>query len=74
MLSYEVFERNTAKFWVHPRDVMRLKVLVAQHVPISVYGRQEKLTSGGYMQGQIAPYQLVYCLGCWPRLRAECCA
>ena len=31
------FERKTTKYWVEPRDVMRLKLAVARHLPVLVY-------------------------------------
>lgn len=31
------FERKTTKYWVDPRDVVRLKLAVAKHLPVLVY-------------------------------------
>ena len=37
------FSRVVKKFWILPKDVMRFKLFVMQHLPILVYGEREKL-------------------------------
>ncbi len=41
------FVRATTKFWVQPMDATRLKCEIIKHMPISIFGRREKLTEGG---------------------------
>mmetsp|Transcript_67002 Transcript_67002/g.160552 ORF Transcript_67002/g.160552 Transcript_67002/m.160552 type:complete len:660 (-) Transcript_67002:62-2041(-) len=38
----ESFVRNTAKYWVKPEQVMRLKARLLQHLPILIFGVSEK--------------------------------
>uniref|UniRef100_A0A7S3UB82 SPX domain-containing protein n=1 Tax=Picocystis salinarum TaxID=88271 RepID=A0A7S3UB82_9CHLO len=32
------FERKTTKYWVHPKHVLRVKLLVIKHLPVLIFG------------------------------------
>ena len=56
------FSRVVKKFWILPKDVMRFKLFVMEHLPILVYGEREKLLDSmrraeGYMGPQAFPLQ-----------------
>lgn len=40
------FRRVTRKFWLLPRDVVRFKAQVLQHLPVLIYGDRQKLSEG----------------------------
>lgn len=54
------FSRVVKKFWILPKDVMRFKLFVMEHLPILVYGEREKMLDGirraeGYTGPQTFP-------------------
>lgn len=38
------FQRETTKFWLQPRDAVRFKAEMIQHVPILIYGSRPRLS------------------------------
>ncbi len=40
------FERKNFKYWVHPANVLRLKLACARHLPVLVYGQCSPLEAG----------------------------
>jgi SPX domain protein involved in polyphosphate accumulation/uncharacterized membrane protein YidH (DUF202 family) len=56
------FSRVVKKFWILPKDVMRFKLFVMEHLPILVYGAREKLLdevrrAEGHMGAQSFPIE-----------------
>ena len=35
------FERRTTKYWIRPRDVLRVKLATCKHLPVLVFGGQD---------------------------------
>jgi SPX domain protein involved in polyphosphate accumulation/uncharacterized membrane protein YidH (DUF202 family) len=46
------FSRVTKKFWILPKDIMRFKLFVMQHLPILVYGERNKVLDAVLRQRQ----------------------
>jgi NAD(P)H-dependent flavin oxidoreductase YrpB (nitropropane dioxygenase family) len=40
------FTRTTSKYWVHPQDILRLKLSLLQHLPLLVYGSTDPVMAG----------------------------
>ncbi len=40
------FVRTTTKYWVHPSNVLRLKLACARHLPVLVYGQASPVATG----------------------------
>eukprot|EP01025_Chloroclados_australasicus_P029400 TRINITY_DN2938_c0_g1_i11.p1 TRINITY_DN2938_c0_g1~~TRINITY_DN2938_c0_g1_i11.p1 ORF type:complete len:793 (-),score=44.46 TRINITY_DN2938_c0_g1_i11:198-2576(-) len=40
------FQRQTTKFWVHPDNVLKVKSIIIQHLPVLIYGDRPKLQFG----------------------------
>ena len=60
------FSRVVKKFWILPKDVMRFKLFVMQHLPILVYGERQKVLDavrhgGGYRGAQAYPMERFAC-------------
>lgn len=41
------FTRSTTKYWVHPSNVLRLKLALTKQLPLLVYGADDPVSSGG---------------------------
>ncbi|KXZ43931.1 hypothetical protein GPECTOR_77g28 [Gonium pectorale] len=37
------FKRSTTKYWVDPRDVLRVKATIVRHLPLLIFGRKSQL-------------------------------
>lgn len=41
-----LFTRDTTKFWLRPRDVMRFKIELIKHLPLLIFSQRDKLLPG----------------------------
>lgn len=40
------FTRKTTKYWVHPSNILRLKLALTKQLPLLVYGADDPVSSG----------------------------
>jgi hypothetical protein len=40
------FTRSTTKYWVHPSNILRLKLALTKQLPLLVYGADDPVSSG----------------------------
>jgi hypothetical protein len=46
LLFIAQFTRKTTKYWVHPSNILRLKLALTKQLPLLVYGADDPVSSG----------------------------
>lgn len=46
LISRPQFTRSTTKYWVHPSNLLRLKLALTKQLPLLVYGADDPVSSG----------------------------
>eukprot|EP01127_Copromyxa_protea_P013149 TRINITY_DN3502_c0_g1_i2.p1 TRINITY_DN3502_c0_g1~~TRINITY_DN3502_c0_g1_i2.p1 ORF type:complete len:512 (+),score=50.98 TRINITY_DN3502_c0_g1_i2:35-1570(+) len=47
------FDRQTTKFWVKPEHLLRVKLMIAKHLPVLVWGQDQGISVKKIMNGQL---------------------
>lgn len=57
------FTRSTSKYWVHPSNILRLKLALTKQLPLLVYGTDDPVSSGDIAAAAVAAAELAVAAG-----------
>lgn len=63
LLCHLQFTRSTTKYWVHPSNILRLKLALTKQLPLLVYGTDDPVSSGDIAAAAVAAPELAVAAG-----------